>query len=208
MIIRVSIVEDDRAYRDALATLLNGSPGFICTGAHSTTEQVIKALPSEKPNVLLLDLELAETPGDVLISEVSLRWPKIEILVLTIHDEPRRILEALEDGASGYLVKPVAPARLLEAVSDVSAGGSPMSSSIARLVIETFQERAHQRKNLAQLTAREEVILALLAQGYRYEEIAQKLGISVLTVGTHLHHIYEKLHVRSRAEAAAQYLQR
>lgn len=205
-IIRVSIVEDHNGFRDGLAVLLNGSPGFKCSGAHATGEQALKAIQNEKPDVLLLDLELPEMSGEALIREVKIRWPTIEILVLTIHDEPRRIFEALEDGATGYLVKPVPPAKLLEAIAEVRVGGSPMSSAIARLVIDTFQHRAKRRQTLEQLTAREDVILALLAQGYRYQEIANKLSISVLTVATHLHHIYEKLQVRSRTEATARYL--
>jgi DNA-binding NarL/FixJ family response regulator len=206
-IIRVSIIEDNDGFREGLAVLLNGTPGFMCSGAHAAAKAALHAIPTERPDVLLLDLELPDASGDASIREAKTRWPKLQILILTIHDEPRRILEALEDGATGYLVKPVPPAKLLEAIAEVRAGGSPMSSAIARLVIETFQHRAQRRQTIEQLTAREDVILALLAQGFRYQEIAEKLNISVLTVASHLHHIYEKLQVRSRTEATAKYFQ-
>ncbi len=205
---RVTIVEDNNELRESLAVLLEGSPGFTCAGSHRTAELALKALPFEKPDMLLLDLELPHMSGEEFIREAKARWPKIEILVLTVHDEPRRIFAALEAGASGYLVKPAAPAKLLEALTDVASGGSPMSSQIARLVLSTFRERGKHKHDLGQLTPREEEILALLSKGHRYQEIAKELSISLRTVGTHLHNIYEKLHVRSRTEAAAKYLQR
>ncbi|MBI2930001.1 MAG: response regulator transcription factor [Verrucomicrobia bacterium] len=205
---RVTLVEDNDELREWLAVMLNGSPGFACSGAHATAEQALKAIPFEKPDVLLLDLELPHMSGEEFIREAKARWPKLEILILTVHDEPKRIFAALEAGASGYLVKPAAPAKLLEALADVAAGGSPMSSQIARLVLSTFRERGKRKQDLGQLTPREEEILALLSQGHRYQEIADGLGLSLRTVGTHLHHIYAKLHVRSRTEAAAKYLQR
>lgn len=204
---RVTIVEDEDAYRESLAVLLNGSPGFECAGAYANAEQALKALRFETPDVLLLDLELPRMSGEEFIRQVSVRWPQVRILVLTVHDEPRRIFDALEAGASGYLVKPVPPAKLLEAIAEAAAGGAPMSSAIARLVLATFRERGRHKHELEALTAREAEILALLAKGHRYQEIASELGIALRTVGTHVHHIYEKLHVRSRAEAAARYLE-
>ncbi len=207
MITRVTIVEDDNSLREGLAMLLKGSPGFACAGNHPTAEQALKALRFENPDVLLLDLELPRMSGEDVIRQVGARWPSIRILVLTVHDEPRRIFSALEAGASGYLVKPVPPARLLDAISEVMAGGAPMSSAIARLVIATFRERGKHKHELEELTAREAEILALLAKGHRYQEIAAELDIALRTVGSHVHNIYEKLHVRSRTEAAARYFE-
>lgn len=208
MNIRVTIVEDDQVLRDSLAALIRGTSGFTLAGAHASAEQAGKALSLEKPDVLLLDLELPHMSGEDFIRQARQRWPKLEILVLTIHDTPVRIFEALGAGATGYLVKPAAPAKILEAIVEVHAGGSPMSSQIARMVIRTFQTRSGEQHEVEQLTAREAEILALLSRGHRYQEIADQLKISVHTVTTHLHRIYEKLHVRSRGEAAARYMQR
>lgn len=206
MKLKVAIVEDDDSLRNSLAVLINGSPGLVCAGSHTTAEQALSALGFENPDVLLLDLALPGMSGEALLAQTQSRWPKLEILVLTVQDEPKRIYKVLEAGASGYLIKPVAPAKLLDAISEVAAGGAPMSTPVARLVLETFRERSRQKQALEQLTAREEEVLDLLARGCRYQEIARQLQITRRTVGSHLHHIYEKLHVRSRAEAAARYL--
>jgi DNA-binding NarL/FixJ family response regulator len=204
--IRVSIVEDNDPFREHLAALIGGAQGFSCSGAHRTAEQALKRIPVEKPDIVLLDLELPHLPGEECIRELKARLPGLEIVVLTIHDDSRRIFDALEAGATGYLVKPVAPAKILEALTEAAAGGAPMSSQIARLVIHTFHERGQRKQELKQLTAREEEILAYVAKGYQSPEIAAELGISLSTVSTHLHHIYEKLQVRTRVGAAAKYL--
>jgi DNA-binding NarL/FixJ family response regulator len=202
---RVTIIEDDKGTRETLAALIENNSGFHCVGTHESAESALKALASEQPQILLLDLELPQMSGEEFILKVRRRQPNIEILVLTIQDEPRRIFAALEAGATGYLVKPVPPAKILDALREVISGGSPMSGPIARLVIQHFHHRRSDQTALATLTGREEEILGLLAKGYRYREIAGQLGISVRTVSTHLHHIYEKLHVRSATEAAAKY---
>jgi DNA-binding NarL/FixJ family response regulator len=139
--------------------------------------------------------------GSELIAHLKSRKPHLEILVLTIHDAPKRIFEALEAGASGYLVKPSPAARILEAIQEVFDGGSPMSAPVARVVIRTFHQRGRDKTQLAGLTRREAEVLHLLSQGMHYKEIAARLGISPRTVGGHLQHIYEKLHVHSATEA-------
>jgi DNA-binding NarL/FixJ family response regulator len=128
--------------------------------------------------------------------------------VLTLHDDAQRIFAALEAGASGYLTKPVSPARILEALMDVHDGGAPMSSQIARLVVKTFHKRGRSMQEFDCLTLREEEILGCLAKGFSYKEIADQLGISIRTVSSHSHNIYNKLHVRSRGEATARFLNR
>ncbi len=206
--IRVTLVEDDDKFREHLAALIGGSNGFACVGAHSSAETVLRSVPVEKPEAVLLDLELPGQSGLDLIAELNVKHPEIEIVVLTIHDDTHRIFAALEAGASGYLVKPVPPARILEAIIEARNEGAPMSSQIARLVVRTFHKRGLSKQELDCLTLREEEILRSLAKGFRYQEIANELGISIRTVSTHLHNIYGKLHVRSRGEASAKFLDR
>jgi DNA-binding NarL/FixJ family response regulator len=206
--IRVGLVEDADAYREHLAALLNGADGFHCSGAHATAESAFKLLAREKPDVLLLDLELPRANGDDCIGGLKQKLPSLEILVLTIHETPQRIFKALEAGASGYLIKPVSPARLLEAIAELRSGGAPMSSQIARLVIKTLHQRGQSKMEIETLTPREDEILKLLSEGHPSKEIADALRISPRTVSTHLHHIYEKLHVASRAQAVAKFLRR
>ncbi len=206
--IRVILVEDDDEFREHLQALIGGSVGFDCVGAHGSAETALKSVSIETPEVVLLDLELPGKSGLDLIAELNLKHPEIEIVVLTIHDDTNRIFAALERGASGYLIKPVAPARILEALTDVHHGGAPMSSQIARLVVKSFHKRGHSKQEFDCLTHREEEILGYLAKGYSYQEIADQLGISIRTVSTHLHNIYDKLHVRSRGEASAKFLNR
>lgn len=200
---RVSIVEDHAPYREHLQALLSGAPDFLCVGAHATAESARRGIPEEKPDLILMDLELPGLWGHTLIPDLKAFLPQTRIVVLTVHDESRVIFQALEAGASGYLIKPAQPAAILDALSEVLAGGAPMSSGIARLVIQTFHHRGQIRRELNQLTPREHQIVDLVAQGCDPKEIGQQLQISISTVRTHLHSIYSKLHVTSRAAVAA-----
>ena len=204
--IKVVSVEDDDPFREHLTALIGGAQGFRCIGAHRTAEAALKHLPVEQPDVLLLDLELPNTPGLELISNVIARWPKLAILVLTIQDDSARIFEALAAGAIGYLIKPVSPTKLLEAIAEAHAGGSPMASQIARLVVKRFQQQGRSRQELETLTPRETEILDHISKGFHTKEIAGQLQISERTIGSHLRNIYEKLHVHSRAAAVARFL--
>ena len=206
--IKVVTVEDDDPFREHLTALIGGAQGFRCTGSYHTAETALKHLPVEQPDVLLLDLELPKTQGLELIANVLARWPKLAILVLTIQDDSARIFEALEAGAIGYLIKPVSPVKLLEAIAEAHAGGSPMASQIARLVVKRFQQQGRARQKLNGLTARETEILEHVARGLHSKEIASELGIGERTIGSHLRNIYEKLHVHSRSAAVARFLQK
>ena len=206
--IRVSIVEDDVEFREHLRALIGGSDGSELVGAHPSAETALKSVPADKPEVVLLDLGLPRKSGLEFIADLKCKQPEIAILVLTLHDDTHRIFAALEAGASGYLTKPVAPARILEALIEVRNGGAPMSSQIARLVVKTFHKRGRSKQEFDCLTLREEEILGCLAKGFSYQEIADQLGISIRTVSSHLHNIYNKLHVRSRGEATARFLNR
>ncbi len=207
MSIRVAVVEDQAELRSLVVELISGADGFACAGAYPTAEAALEALPRQMPHVALLDLELPGMSGLDLIRRLSEQWPALNLLVVTIHDDPYQIFRALEAGASGYLVKPVPAAKLLEAIADIHAGGSPMSSQIARLVVKSFRERGRARRDLEGLTPREEEILRLVSQGHALKHIASELKLSLSTVGTHLRNIYSKLHVNSRAQATAKYLQ-
>lgn len=206
--IKVVTVEDDDSFREHLAALIGGTRGFRCVGSYRTAEAALQHLPVEQPDVLLLDLELPETQGIEIISDVVARWPKLAVLVLTIQDDSARIFEALEAGAIGYLIKPVSPSKLLEAIAEARAGGSPMSSQIARLVVKRFQKQGRARHELDTLTPRETEIIEQVSRGLQTKEIAELLNISGRTIGSHLRNIYEKLHVRSRSAAVARFLNR
>jgi DNA-binding NarL/FixJ family response regulator len=206
--IKVSVVEDHQQTREMLFALISLSPGLVCTGAHSNPGDALKKLAAEKPDVLLLDLELPGIHGEDLIVALAKNSPRPQIIVLTVHSEPERLFAALEAGAIGYLVKPAAATEIVAAIKDAHSGGSPMSSQIARLVIQTFNRRGQSKQLCDDLTPREEEILRLLAQGQDGKEIADLLSIAPRTVGTHLHHIYDKLHVNSRLKAVAKFFGR
>ncbi|MBI3414310.1 MAG: response regulator transcription factor [Verrucomicrobia bacterium] len=207
MSIKVSIVEDRPDTLQSLAALIGGSDGFCCVGAHATAESALKHIAKEKPHILLLDLGLPKMSGLECLHELNQRnLPGLKIVILTATESPHDVFEALEAGASGYLVKPTQPAKLLEALAEVANGGGPMSSQIALLVLKSFHQRGRNQRSLEKLSPREEEILGYVAKGFRTAEIAKALSVSARTVSTHLCNIYEKLHVRSRAEAVAKFL--
>lgn len=208
MNIKVSIVEDNAPVRESLAAILDGTPGFQCASASRDAEEALKNIPAQRPDVVLMDINLPGKSGIECVRELKQRLPETQIIMLTIEEDSQRVFESLEAGASGYLVKNLAPAKILEAIEEVHRGGSPMSSQIARMLVQTFHSRGRSRREEENLTPREQEILGLLTKGYRTKEIADVLNIAGQTVQTHLRNIYEKLHVRSRCEAVARVLQR
>jgi len=176
-------------------------------GSFRNVESALAQLRQVVPDVLLLDLELPGRQGLDVISEFVTRWPKLAIIVLTVHDESAKIFTALEAGAIGYLGKPVSSVRLLEAIAEAQAGGSPMSTSIARLVVRTLHAQGRLRKSLDQLTARETEILDRISRGLSTKEIATQLELSDHTISSHLRKIYHKLQVHSRSAAVSRFLQ-
>lgn len=206
--ITVSIVEDERLTREALAQIIGGTDGFRCLGAHATAEIALKKIPRERPQVTLVDLGLPELSGVECVRQLRALVPDTKLIVLTKYEDATRIFEALQAGANGYVLKKTPPARLLEAIADVHSGGAPMSSEVAARVVAYFHTRGQTASLLTSLTAREQEILELLAKGLQYKEIAQALSISTATVRVHLRHTYEKLHVRSRTEAVVKLLGR
>jgi DNA-binding NarL/FixJ family response regulator len=206
--IRVSIVEDDESIREGLRAIINGSQGFACVSAHASAEDAMAHLPDVQADVVLMDINLPKMSGIQCVRHLKQRQPSAHVLMLTVYEDGDSIFDSLAAGASGYLLKRTPPAKIIEAIQEVHAGGSPMSSGIARKVVQSFHRMGLSQQEGENLTKREEEILALLARGYRYKEIADELFISVETVRSHLHSVYEKLHVRSRTEAVVKYLKK
>jgi DNA-binding NarL/FixJ family response regulator len=203
--IRVAIVEDDRATREGLGMLISGTPGYACVGTFSSVEEALRTL-KEAPDVMLLDIQLPGMSGSDGVRVFRERFPKLEVVMLTVLAEQEKVFESICNGACGYLLKETPPARLLEAISEAHAGGAPMSPEIARLVVALFQKTGPPEKFDYQLTPQELRLLRLLAQGYSYQGASSQLNISVNTVRDHIRSIYDKLHVHSKSEAVSKAL--
>ncbi|MDB6030479.1 MAG: DNA-binding response regulator [Verrucomicrobiales bacterium] len=206
MLIKVSIVEDDARTREAMEILLNGTPGFKCVSVHPDAEHALRHLPFEQTNVVLMDLSLPQLDGIMCIQKLKERHPYLLVMVLTVHEDAQKIFSALQAGASGYLLKRTPPARVLEAIVELTLGGSPMTPAVARKVIQHFNHLPHKQGELKTLTDRELEVLHQLAQGCTNKEVAAQLCISPETVRNHVRSIFEKLHVHSRTEAVIKYL--
>ena len=199
--IDIAIVEDEDDVREGLAMLINGSEGFRCVQTYSSAEKALPDIVKNKPDVVLMDINLPGISGIECTRQLKACQPGLPIMVLTVYDDDEKIFESLKAGACGYLLKKTPPAKILEAIVELYDGGSPMSSRIARKVVQTFQAIGASSEETENLSKREHDILFYLAKGYRYKEIAEALFISIETVRTHLRNIYDKLHVRSRSEA-------
>lgn len=204
--IKVGIVEDDSVVRRSLSQLLEQTPGFRCAGVCANGEGALKQLPGEKPEVVLMDINLPHMSGIECTWRLKELLPDTQVMMLTVFEDSEHIFEALKAGASGYLLKRSEPDDVLAGVRDILRGGAPMTSQIARKVVTTFRASSPGVPATAKLTKREDEILACLSEGYSDKEIADQLSISVPTVRTHLTHIYEKLRVQSRTEAVIKYL--
>jgi DNA-binding NarL/FixJ family response regulator len=203
---KVALVEDKPDLRDSWSRLINGFPDFSCVCVCGSGEEALRVIPTVQPDVVLMDIFLPRMSGIECTSQLKALLPGIQIVILTAVDDNELVFMALQAGADGYLLKHTKPADLRQALSQVLVGGAPMTSEIARRVIESFRRPPKARDGTVHLSAREEEVLILLSKGYTNKEIADKLTLSVQTVGSHLKHIYEKLHVRSRAEAVVRYI--
>ena len=204
--IAVAIVEDDVPAREILAGWIRSADGFRVVGEYDDAETAIARLPHEKPSVVLFDINLPGMNGIECVRKLKPRLPETQFVMVTVYEDANHIFNALSAGASGYLLKQTRRSELLDALKDVHAGGSPMSSQIARKVVQNFHRTETQSDGeIIELSPREREVLELLARGYLYKEIAEMLKISVQTVNTYIRRIYEKLHVRSRAQAVAKY---
>jgi DNA-binding NarL/FixJ family response regulator len=208
MAIQVSIVEDNEQLRGTLARLINRAEGFACLSQFATAEAALEGLPKERPQVVLMDINLPGINGVECVRRLKQVAPEISAVMLTAYEDTENIFNALAAGANGYLLKRAPRAELLEAIREVHRGGSPMTTHIARKVVQSFQ-RAESAAPLGEtLSAREQEVLDHLSQGFLYKEIAEKMGISYETVHTYIRRIYEKLQVRTRTEAVAKFLRR
>lgn len=206
--IRVALVEDHTGFRETLAGLIANTPGLALVAACPNARSALEELPPAQPDIILMDLHLPGENGLDCIRELRERSPQARILMLTVEEHSALVFAALRAGATGYLVKSAGPAGVIDAIHQAHAGGAPMSAAIARLVVESFHDPARNHSELAQLTPRETEVLDHLARGYTSKEIADGLELSTHTIVTHVRHIYEKLHVRSRTEAVAKWLGR
>jgi DNA-binding NarL/FixJ family response regulator len=207
--ISISIVDDEKALRESIATFINGSPGFRCVSTYGSARAALQGLPADRPDVVLMDINMAGMTGIECVAQLKELMPEVQTVMLTVYEDTSQIFNALAAGASGYLLKRLKPSKLLEAIREVHAGGSPMSSSIARKVVASFQKPGppgEKQPSHPHLSPREEDVLKLLSKGHTYKQIADELGISIDTIRTYLRRIYEKLHVQSRTEAVAKYL--
>jgi len=208
MPIKVAIVEDNREIREGLAVLINGSPGFACVATYPNAEEALDELPREAPDVVLMDIRLPKMSGIDCVAGLKERLPALQIMMLTMYEDDELIFQSLLAGATGYVLKKTPPAELLQAIQSLHNGGSPMSSQIARKVVQAFQQIGKARQEIEALTERETEIISYLAKGHHDKEIADALFVSVETIRTHIRNIYKKLHVHSRTEAALKYLGR
>lgn len=206
MSIAVSIVEDNEDVRMDLVRLIEEAPGFRCVSEHSSAEVALREIPKVCPEVVLMDINLPGMNGVECVRRLKPLLPATQIVMLTVYNQIEHIFDALSAGASGYLLKQTKPKDILTAIQDVHGGGSPINSHIARKIVQSFQKVTKAGSESAKLSPREAEVLDLLAKGYLYKEIAEKTGIGFGTVRTHVRHIYEKLHVRTRTEAVTKHL--
>ncbi|MCX7414192.1 MAG: response regulator transcription factor [Planctomycetia bacterium] len=216
-LIRVGIVDDDKGTRQALAGFLQGDSEIECIGTFGSAEEALRDLPAKRPDVVIMDVNLPKMDGVQCVRELVGKLPDVQVVMLTVYDNTDVIFQSLAAGAKGYLLKPIRAAQLLTAVRDVIGGGAPLTSNIARKLVQAFAEPAAPTAKLsgsrepdaqrdaveAALSPREREVLDLLARGYLYKEIAKTFNVSYSTVHTHIERIYHKLHVRSRAQAVA-----
>jgi DNA-binding NarL/FixJ family response regulator len=210
MMIKVAAVEDDARLRKILTEVLASAKDCQCVGVFPDGRSAIAKLPALQPDVIIMDINLPDISGVECVARLAPQMPKTQIIMLTIYQNPEMIFEAMTAGAHGYLVKPVEPEKLLEAIREIRAGGVPMSRTIARKVIEIFRHApptpgSGMTTTDTDLGPREQQILEFLVSGLSYKEIGEELNIKVSTVGTYVQRIYEKLHVRSRRGIIARY---
>ena len=203
---KIAIVEDNTVMRESFRQWINASPNFRCVFACATAEEAVAEIPRLKPDVVLMDVHLPGESGIVCTARLKEELPGVQVIMLTVYRNQELIFQALQAGASGYLLKRSSPNELLSAIAEVRSGGAPMTSEIARMVVEAFQKKPANLASADGLTNRESEILALLSEGLSNKEIADRVDISYDTVRAHLRHIYEKLHVRGRTEAVKMYL--
>jgi len=206
MQIKVAIVDDDEGIRSSLAALIRRASALRLAGEYADAESALREIPNRPPDVVLMDINLPGMKGVECVRQLKAQLPAVQFLMLTVYEDSDSLFNSLKDGASGYLLKRTASARLLEAIRDVHAGGAPMTPQLARRVVQFFSVPAKQVSAVSALTPGEREFLEQLANGYAYKEIADRMNISIDTVRSYVRTVYEKLHVHSRTEAVVKYL--
>jgi len=202
---KVAIVEDSKTTREGLETIVNLSNHFRCVCTCSTAEEALKVLPKLEPELVLMDIQLPNMSGVDCVARLKELLPSIKAIMVTVYEDPDRIFRALRAGASGYLLKRSTPEEVLNAMREVQQGGGAMSGEIARKVIGYFREQTTAKTEVDELTSREREVLELVVHGLSNKEISDRLSVTVDAVRWHLKHIYQKLHVHSRTEAAMKF---
>lgn len=206
--IKLSIVEDDSRIRNSLKELFDSEPGFDLCQVHGSAEEALAYSYVEYPQVFIMDINLPGISGIQCVKELKEKAKSSQFLMYTVNDEDTQVFEALSSGANGYILKSSSPEQIIEAVKELMDGGAPMSSHVARRVINQFRTTLPDPKPLEALSAREQEVLVLLSQGLLYKEIAEGMGITAGTVKQHIHRIYGKLHVQNRTEAVNRFFGR
>ncbi len=205
--IKVGIVEDNKTMREGFETLLNRTPGFQCVCTCDTVAEGLRKIPKAAPDVVLMDIQLPDGTGVECTAKLKVLLPAMQIVIVTVYEDSERIFQALRAGACGYLLKRSKPEAVIAAIREAHEGGVPMTPEIARKVIGQFRNQAATSSQVEQLTDREREVLELVMHGLGNKAIADRLGVTVAAVKWHLQHIYEKLHVHSRTEAALKFRQ-
>lgn len=207
-LITVSIVDDEAGLREHIAGYLAAAGNIRCKSAYASAEEALEHLPQDKPDVILMDINLGDMDGIECVRRLTALMPEAQVLMLTVFEDTEQIFRALAAGASGYLLKRLSPKKLLEAIEDVCAGGSPMSAPIARKVVQSFKSAPARADGAVELSPRERSVVEGLARGLAYKQIADQLGVSIHTVRNYIRRIYEKLHVCTRTEAVAKFMRK
>jgi len=202
---RVGIVEDNKTTREGLEKIINLSSDYKCICTCTTAEDALRVLPREKPDVVLMDIQLPGMSGVECVSRLKMLLPSVQVIMVTVYEDPDRIFRALRAGASGYLLKRSTPEHVLDAIREVQQGGAPMSGEIARKVVAYFRNQETVNSEVEKISGREREVLDLVIYGFSNKEIAERLGVTPDAIRWHLKHIYQKLHVHSRTEAALKY---
>ena len=203
--IKVGIVEDNKTLREGFETLINRTSGLQCVCTCTTVAEALRKIPKAQPDVVLMDIQLPDKSGVECTAQVKELLPSVHIIIVTVYEDSERIFQALRAGACGYLLKRARPERVIAAIQEAQEGGVPMTPEIARKVIGHFREQAAAASEAESLSPREKEVLQLVMHGLANKEIAERLGVTLAAVKWHLQHIYEKLHVHSRTEAAMKF---
>jgi DNA-binding NarL/FixJ family response regulator len=202
---KIAIVEDNQTIRESLVEFVHSDPQCSCVCVCASGEEALEMIPRYKPEIVLMDIQLPKISGIECTAQLKRLLPSLQIIMVTVYEDTERIFKALRAGACGYILKRCTPEQLVAAIHEVREGGAPMSREIARKVITSYQNPAETTAEMDELSPREREILELLAQGFPNKEIARRVGVSDGTIRWHLRHVYEKLHVRSRTEAALKF---